>query len=263
VLEKKKYAEFPDRSRPKMMLTYPKPFLIPCSKLKEIINMRQILSTLSLVAIVQLYPNLAYAQLESSTQQLPESIKQVVAAQLMTNYPDGNFYPERLISRAELASIMVKAFRLNKREAVNKENVIVADVPPSHWAYNDIQIVLKTDIMRGYRGNLFFPNQRVTNAEGLAIFAQAYGVFQFPDETVNSVLAKYPDAESIPSWARKAVATVLSEGFVKTDAQNNINPSQPMTRGDIAYVLSQYLQRQQPQPETPVVPGVSSSAESQ
>lgn len=222
--------------------------------------MRQLLGTLSLVALLQ-FPNLAHAQVQPSTEKASDPVAQVVAAKLMTNYPDGNFYPERLISRAELASIMVKAFQLDKRQATTKENVIITDMRPYHWAFNDIQLVLKTDIMKGYRGNLFFPNQRVTRAEALAIFAQAYGVFQFPDDNVNEILAAYPDAASIPAWARKAIATVVTEGFVNTDAQGNISPLQPMTRRDIAYVLSKYLQRQKPLPETPIVPGVQNSSE--
>jgi hypothetical protein len=35
-----------------------------------------------------------------------------------------------------------------------------------------------------------------------------------------------------------------------------------MTRGDMAYILSKYLQRQQPQAETPEVPGGNNSPES-
>ena len=211
--------------------------------------MHQLLSTITIVAI-QYFPLRVNAQPAIPS----DLIQQVVAAKLMTNYSDGNFYTERLISRAELASIMVKAFRLDKRQAISKENLVVPDVAPSNPAFNDIQIVLKTDIMKGYRGNMFFPNQKVTRAEALAIFAQAYGVFQFPDDTVNEILASHPDAQTIPDWAKKAIATVISEGFVNTDAQGNIAPLQPMTRGDMAYVLSKYLQRQQPQPETPQAP---------
>jgi hypothetical protein len=235
------------------------------------IIMRQLLSIL-LVALLQSFPNVGISRVrlapkaialeQANTEQRFDPIAQVVAAKLMSNAPDGNFYPERFISRAELASIMVKSFRLDKRQAATKENVKVTDVPPSNPVFNDIQIVLKTDIMRGYRGNLFFPNQRVTKAEALAIFAQAYGVFQFPDQTVNEILAPYSDAASIPTWARKAIATAVSEGFVNTDEQGNISPLQPMTRGDMAFVLSKYLQRQQPQPETPIVPGVRISPES-
>ncbi len=168
--------------------------------------MRQLLSTLSLVGLLQLVPNIVFAQEKPSTEKTSNPSAQVVAAKVMTNYPDGQFYPERLLSRAELASIMVKAFHLEKRQAVTKENVKVTDVASSNPAFNDIQIVLKTDIMKGYRGNLFFPNQRITRAEALAIFAQAYGVFQFPDQTVNEILSQYPDAGSIPAWAKKAIA---------------------------------------------------------
>lgn len=223
--------------------------------LRLVITMRHFLSTVSLVFLLQSLPGIYFLQVaQASTNQTSDSVQQVVNAKWMTNFSDGNFYPERFISRAELAAIMVKVFGLDKRQAVTKENVITADVPSTHWAYKDIQIVLKTDIMRGYRGNLFFPNQRVTKAEALAIFAQAYGVFQFPNETVNQILADYPDAASIPSWSRQAIATVISEGFLNTDPQGNILPLRPMTRGDMAYVLSKYLQRQQKQPETPEVP---------
>jgi hypothetical protein len=223
--------------------------------------MRRLSITLSLVALLQSLPAIAQVP-ESTSEILSDSIQKVTAVKWMTNFSDGKFYPERLVSRAELASIMVKAFRLDKREAVNKENLAVPDVPRSYWAFNDIQIVLKTDIMKGYRGNQFFPNQRVTRAEALAIFAQAYGVFQFPDNAVNEVLAGYPDEKSIPSWARKAIATVATEGFLNTDAQNNISPLKLVTRGDMAYVLSKYLQRQKQQPETPEVPIIPNSPQS-
>ncbi|BAY62112.1 S-layer domain-containing protein [Calothrix brevissima NIES-22] len=218
--------------------------------------MRKFISTVSLVFLLQNFstiPLLSVAQ--AAAIEPSEAIQKVVAAKWMTNFPDGNFYPEKFISRAELAAMMVKVFRLDKRQAVSKENIVISDVPSSHWAFNDVQIVLKTDIMKGYRGNLFFPNQRVTKAEALAIFAQAYGVFQFPEETVKEILASHPDANSIPTWARQAIATVITEGFINTDAKGNISPLNPMTRGDMAYVLSKYLQRQQQQPDTPVVPG--------
>lgn len=220
--------------------------------------MRQLSITLSLVALLQNLPAIAQVP-ETTSGTSSDSIQQVIAAKWMTNFSDGKFYPERLVSRAELASIMVKAFRLDKREAVNKANLTIPDVPRSYWAFNDIQTVLKTDIMKGYRGNEFFPNQKVTKAEALAIFAQAYGVFQFPDEAVNEILASHPDEKSIPTWARKAIATVATEGFLNTDAQSNISPLKPVTRGDMAYVLSKYLQRQQRQPETPEVPIIPNS----
>lgn len=176
----------------------------------------------------------------------PDPVEQVLTAGLMTKYPDGNFHPEALLSRAQLATILVKTFQLDQRStAAGASPVAAKDVPTSHWAYDNIQTVLKTGTMRGYRGDLFYPNQKITRAEALAIFAQAYGVFQFPDQTVESILAKYPDANQIPAWAQKAMATALYEGFVNSQGPDNrISPLSLMTRADLAYTLSQYLERQ-------------------
>ncbi|MEY3334844.1 MAG: hypothetical protein RLZZ176_3147 [Cyanobacteriota bacterium] len=221
--------------------------------------MKKLLGTLTLITLLQTSPS--FARTESTETILvtdSKYIQMVIDAKLMNNFPDGQFYAERLINRAELASVLVKAFYLDKR-LINQEQkyIFIPDVPISHPAYQDIQIVLKTGIMKGYRGNMFFPNQRVTRAEGLAIFAQAYGVFQFPDDTVNEILSSHPDAKSIPDWAKKAIATVVAEEFINMDTKGNIYPLRPMTRGDLAYVLSRYLQRKNPESVTPVVPKIN------
>ncbi|MBW4487233.1 MAG: S-layer homology domain-containing protein [Trichocoleus desertorum ATA4-8-CV12] len=216
--------------------------------------MHRLLSTVSLVALLQGLQLVVQAQplpgvppldeLIEMTTPVADPIAQVVAAGLMTRDRNGDFRENDLLSRAELASILVKTFQLNQRAAAKQgEPVPVDDVSPNYWGYKDIQTVLKTGTMTGYRGRLFYPNQKMTRAEALAIFAQAYGVYQFPDATVKAILARYPDSQNIPAWARKAMATALNEGFVNVEA-DQINPLQPITRGDLAYALSQYLARQ-------------------
>lgn len=178
-------------------------------------------------------------------QPISEHIDRVVSAGLMNTDASGNFHPDRLLSRADLAAILVKTFNLERRKTAQKPDMELPDVPRNYWAYSQIQTALKTGTMSGYRDGMFFPNQKVTRAEALAIFGQAYGVFQFPDASISEILANYPDAGEIPNWARKSMATALYEGFVNIEAgTNKINPLKPMTRGDIAYALSKYLERQ-------------------
>ena len=179
------------------------------------------------------------------SQQIIDPIDRVVSAGLMQKDAAGNFNAEGLVSRADLAVILVKTFGLERRKTAQKPDIELPDVPNSYWAYSAIQTALKTGTMSGYRDGLFFPNQRVTRAEALAIFAQAYGVFQFPDASIYEILDKYPDAGEIPNWARKSMATALYEGFVNVElGTNKINPLKPMTRWDMAYALSKYLERQ-------------------
>lgn len=182
----------------------------------------------------------AVAQVQPS----PDPVNQVLDAGLMTGFPDGEFHEEEAVSRAELAKILVKTFQLDRRPLESMKAIQVADVPPSHWAYHDIQLVLRNGIMMGYRQGRFYPDQRVTRAEAFAIFAQAHGVFQFPEQTIDQVLAAYPDAAKIPHWARKPMATALYEGYVNLKPHNRIDPLSPMTREDMAYALNAYLSQQ-------------------
>lgn len=198
--------------------------------------------TLSIVSVTLLLQGLPIAV---RAQPPVDPIQQVIDAGLMTQYPDGQFHPERGIVRAELAAILVKTFQLDRRETQTNAAVNIQDVAPSHWAYNDIQVVLETGIMSGYRDGMFYPDQPVTRAEGFAIFAQAFGVLMLNETDVSRILAAYPDAYQIPDWARQAMATALFEEFVNLGGNKYISPLEPMTRADIAYTLSQYLEKQE------------------
>jgi hypothetical protein len=175
---------------------------------------------------------------------IDEAIAQVVAANLMTKDSEGKFHPEAIMSRAEIASILVKAFRLETLKPTVTASAKFNDVPSSHWAAKDIEIAVRTGTMEGYERGRFFPNQRINRAEAFAIFANAYGVFQFPEATVNEILAPYPDTQDLPKWSRRAMATALNEGFVNLGADNQINPLKPMRRSDMAYALSKFLDKE-------------------
>lgn len=183
------------------------------------------------------------AQYEWNTTKNP--IQRVTEANLMAGYPDGQFHAEGKLTRAELAHILVKAFKLTSRDGnTNIPATHIKDVPAGHWAYTDIETVLRTNIMTGYKTNYFYPDREVTRGEAFAIFAQAYGVFNFKPEMVKDVLSQYRDAKEVPAWADKAMATALHEGFVNTNELSGyIYPSKPMTRGDMAFALDRYLQR--------------------
>lgn len=203
--------------------------------------MERFISALSITLLLSGF--VAVAEVEPSSNPV-DPVEQVVAAGLMSRSPSGDFRAEEAISRAELAAILVKTFHLEQRRSAYANLIQVQDVPNSHWAYGYIQLVLRNGIMAGYREGRFYPDQRVTRAEAFAIFAQAYGVFQFPDETIDEILASYPDAAKIPHWARKSMATSLQEGFVNLKESNKIAPLSPMTREDMAYALNSYLSRQ-------------------
>lgn len=174
-----------------------------------------------------------------------KAIEMVQTAGWMQADPQGDFQPQRVLTRAELATVLTKAFRLDSRKGAVEQTESLKDVPANHWAAPSIETVLRLGIMSGYRPGYFYPNQRVNRAEALAIMAQAYGVQQFDDTTLDTILAPYPDASQIPAWARKAWVTALKSGFVDVTEGGKLNPRKAMSRGDMAFALGQYLNRLQ------------------
>ena len=185
-------------------------------------------------------------EVDIPTGTVDEAIIKVQEVGLMGKYPDGQFHAERSLTRAQLATILVKTFDLESRKVPHLQPSYMKDVPASYWAAGDIKTVVEQGVMEGYRPGYFYPEQKVTRAEALAIFAQAYGVQQYDDNTVQATLSRYPDAAKVPDWAKKAMVTSLKNGFVDVAPSQQIRPMQQMTRGDMAFALSQYLKRLHP-----------------
>lgn len=172
---------------------------------------------------------------------------------------------EVVLSRATLANILVHKFQLKQKfqqdsqrqpilkqvspqsvtsQNVTLKNVTLKDVTQTHWAYADIQTVLRLGIMSVHRQGQFLPNQRVTRAEAFSSIAQATGRVQFSDRMVEQVLDRYPDAATIPAWARRSMAAALHEGFVNLRQGDRIDPLGAMTTVDLAHALTVYHQQQ-------------------
>ena len=199
--------------------------------------------------------NSKVASVNSLSSSLKDRTERVVQAGWMSRFPDGQFHPERLVTRAELATVLVKAFDLTKRSDNNKDNLPISDVKTSHWAFPAIQTMLKTDTMLGYHNTQqFYPNHLVSRAEGYAIIAQAYGVYQFEPDSLKELLAPYQDRSQIPYWANKAIATSIREGFIHKRGKaphSHLYPMDPLTRGDLVYALDVYLSRKTPMTSAP------------
>ncbi len=180
---------------------------------------------------------------------------EIIEMGLMTNYPDGQFHPERVLSRAQLATILVKTFGLDRRVPAQESSFLLSDVASNHWAFQNIQLVLKNGILHLDEQGRFLPDQPVTRAAGLAAFAQAYGILYLGDAEISQILNSYPDSDRIPAWARRAIASAIFENLVNIDPTNNLlNPDRLMTRGDMVYTLSQYLAKQENPGTIPTIP---------
>ena len=65
-------------------------------------------------------------------------IMDMTTKKILSGYPDNTFMPNKSITRAEFAKILV--LTLNLKE---KNNISFQDVKKEHWAYNYIEVASK------------------------------------------------------------------------------------------------------------------------
>ncbi|WP_188006709.1 S-layer homology domain-containing protein [Sporosarcina sp. ANT_H38] len=87
-------------------------------------------------------------------------VNAIASANLVGGKGDGTFDPAGQLTRAQMAAILVKAYKLSG-ESTKK----FKDVPTSHWAYEQVHILAKNGITTGNEKGNFEPNKPVNRAQ--------------------------------------------------------------------------------------------------
>jgi len=154
---------------------------------------------------------------------------------VLAGYPDRTFKPNLPVSRAEMATMVVKGFNLNSD--VTCPSAMFKDVPESHWANKTIAKAVSNGLMAGYPNNTFKPNQPISRAEAFSIMAKGINC-PMDDCKADEVLSQYCDGNSVPAWAKVPVAKVLETGGLSEFPNpNEIAPNKDASRAEIASML--------------------------
>lgn len=91
-------------------------------------------------------------------------IATIVDAKIMVGNGKGQFNPNERLTRAQMASVLVRAYKLT-----GKTTTVFKDVSPSSSAYADIQILIANRITAGYNDYTFKPYTFLTKSH-FAVF---------------------------------------------------------------------------------------------
>ena len=149
----------------------------------------------------------------------------------LNGYKDGQFLPERSLSRAEGCAIFYKLLADTSRGVGASD---YPDVESDSWFYEAITVLSSRGFLGG-QGEAFRPNDPMTRAELaelLTVLAQDTG-----DAALN-----YTDvSEDDPSAA--AIAAVSAKGWLRGFEDGSFRPGEAITRGQAAAVFNRILNR--------------------
>mgnify|MGYP002507981076 CR=1 FL=1 len=183
--------------------------------------------------------------------QAPKTVKDIVFADVATNawheqaimelynegilsgYPDGNFYPNKEVTRAEAITMISRTLNIEAaRQPTNFK-----DVPEKHFASGYIAKAAEKGIVSGYPDGRFAPNTAVIRADTAVLFVSAF-------ELAHKESASYPDVLE-GKYYTNPIYTLKGHGIASGFPNGTYQPMKQMTRAEFAVLLSKLLEMQE------------------
>lgn len=154
--------------------------------------------------------------------------------------PDGECTRAMIVSilyRVQGEPAKVKDYELKKLAAP------FDDVERGMWYTDAIWWAKLTGVVSGMSPSTFAPDDPITRAQ-LAVILYNY-TQQFAPESLTETgsLTGFPDADSVPSWARTAMAWAVGNGLISGVGENGVSYLRPdgcATRAQVATILMNY-----------------------
>jgi len=146
----------------------------------------------------------------------------------LLNGSDGKILPADNLTRAQLATIMVRAFGASEAADVSS----FTDLSSDQWFYNDMAKSVKMGIFRGDGSGIIRPNDSITRQEVFTVISRAFAI----NGSDIAILADFPDGNMVADWASEATASLIAQGYI-SGSGGYINPQNPITRAEFAQIM--------------------------
>ena len=169
------------------------------------------------------------------------AIEALASRAIINGMGDGTFAPDANMTRAQFATITVKALGLTP-----KANNSFTDVKAEDWFAPYVGTANAYGIVNGVGGGLFNHGGTITRQEAATMVARAAKLCgmntDYSTAAVRDVLAQFGDYTTAADWARAPLAFCYDQGILD-DSELNIQPTVPIRRCEIAQMLYNMLEK--------------------
>lgn len=174
-----------------------------------------------------------------------DEIRAIADAGIALGYADGDYWPEREVTRDQMAVYIARALcHGDGNVPPGPDQASFYDVPPDHWAYKHVEYARSQDIVRGFGDGYFRPGAVVDRAQ-MAVFiarAMAGGDSAVPD--LPCVEPIFPDVPC-EFWARKHIEYARLHRVVRGYSDGCYHPEATCTRDQMAVYVSNAFELQE------------------
>ena len=165
-----------------------------------------------------------------------------LAGKGIINGKSENFFDvENTMTRAEFATVIVKALQLN-----SLNNSPFEDVKREDWFYTYVNAAYENEIINGVSDTLFNPYGTITLEEAAVMLCRSGKILGINTDmeliTARDILAEFIDYVKTAPWAIKELAFCVDKGIID-DNDINIFPHRAVRRGEVAQMIFNLLRK--------------------
>lgn len=157
-------------------------------------------------------------------------------------FSDGTFRPESMVTRAEFATMLVKAKGI---PAPTTYEGVFRDVQRGEWYAPFAELSYRLGVTSGSDG-LFFPDRYLTREEMMKMTVSALGresetARKLNFDTYSRAISPFTDRGQISKWAVKSVAYAVQQDLITGTPEGKILPKVNATRAEVATFLNRSI----------------------
>ncbi len=172
-----------------------------------------------------------------------EAVNDMGSRMIISGTGNDKFEPDRDITRAEFAAIIVRALGLKPGTGGNP----FSDVSSNVWYCDYVKTATEYKLISGYGNGKFGPNDKLTREQAATIIARAMNItglkVQFADGEMIKLLAGFSDAAKLDDYAKNSIAACIKAGIISGRDGNLIAPKDNITRAEVAAIVRRLLQK--------------------
>ncbi len=167
------------------------------------------------------------------------AIEALIARGIINGMTDTAYQPDETMTRAQFATIVVKALGLTPKTVS-----VFKDVAAKEWYAAYVGTAYNYGIVNGKTDTTFEPNGTITRQEAAAMVARAAKLCGMDTTLENyeilNVLAQFGDYSDVSEWARESIAFCYGENILD-QSDLDIQPGRAILRGEIAQMIYNML----------------------
>ena len=172
-----------------------------------------------------------------------KQIKDLSEQSIVIGYPDDTFKPDENVTRAEFASMAIKA--LGQEHANVFQPIKFNDIDETYWAYDAIEKAVYFELISNNSDSENFrPEDPVSRSEAISIAVNSLTTEQISATKAKEVLSKkYKDVDNIPAdfLITAGKAEILDMISSKPDRIDYMDSDRPATRAEVTAILNNMM----------------------